>query len=120
MPGIALRATFFLPVTTVDDRTAYLRVIDFLRSTDLGLGGFTTTTHNPAVLRGFYWSERLAEWVLDDIVVAFVDLTVRDDSEEVAARAKIRTIKGRIEAMYEEEGSKQEEVWCTLERIEVI
>jgi hypothetical protein len=119
------RITFLLPVTSANDRTAYLRVLDFLRSrhppsastvTDRSITGFSHSIDEPAAYKGFYWSVRRVEWIPDEIVVLFLDRSGR--LIEVAQEA--RPLKAAIERFYREEGSEQEQIWCTVQQIRLV
>jgi hypothetical protein len=55
----------------------------------------------------------MGEWVEDRIALLFVDLP-EERKDEIA------DIKAYIEKTYQEEGSAQDELWCTIERIEVL
>lgn len=118
------RVTYFLPVTSVNDQTAYLRTLNYLRSRhpDSGdknpLSGFTSTIDDPAVISGFYWSERSRKWVDDKIVILFIDFPAPLGDNKLDD--EVKKIKAQIEKFYVEEGSAQEELWCTAEGMRVI
>lgn len=113
-----VRAILFLPVRSENERSAYLLILNHLRSRHPGsghpepIGGFTTSTDDPAPFIGYYWSERLGEWIDDAIALLVIDLPAD-------RKADVATIKGYVEKTYREEGATQDEVWCTLERIEL-
>jgi hypothetical protein len=117
------RVSYFLPITSVNDKTAYLRVLNYLRSRHPQSGhpqpisGFTSTVDDPEYFKGYYWS-REHRWVDDSIALLFIDFpkTVTDPGLEQEARA----IKTVIESYYEQEGSKQDEVWVTAETIHLV
>jgi hypothetical protein len=116
------RITYFLPVTSVDDRAAYLRVLNTLRDRHPGSGhanpvpGFTTTSDDPVAINGFYWSPTQHGWVDDSIVLLFLDC----DGDYGAVGANAAAIKAEIAQIYAEEGSPQEEIWCTAEPMRLI
>ena len=115
------RISYFLPLTNPYDQAAYLRTLDHLSNPQpvadgrLSVGGFTVSSSDPPVFTGFYWSDEQQIWIQDLIAILFVDLP---------ASGQVRAIAGEMKAavarFYAEEGSPQEEIWCTLEDIDVI
>ena len=117
--GIRLR--YFLPLTNANDQTAYYRTLDYLRSPRRGVEGhppvtgFTVSSNDPPTFAGFYWSERQQVWLRDSIAILFVDLPASEPIDEIA-----RALKADVARFYADEGSPQEEMWCTLEHIDVV
>ena len=67
-----IRTTFYLPVTRISDTTAYLLVLDHIRSLrprdgtpsgDMIIHGYTTSIDDPVVFGGLWWSTRRHDWV---------------------------------------------------------
>lgn len=122
------RIVYLLPVTTTNDRTAYLRVLNCLRSkhpqVDLDpaespITGFTHTLDDPPAFGGFYWSETLGDWVPDSLALLFLD-RAGSTTEADPAIEDARRMKSRIGQFYSEEGSPQDEVWCTVQQIHLV
>ncbi len=124
-----VRLTYFLPVTQTNDRTAYLRVLNYLRSRHPHAGtsppeeppftGFTYTADDPPAIHGLYWSEVGSQWVPDNLVLLFIDRKGSLSNPE-AILADAERIKSSIAQFYQEEGSPQEAIWCTLESIRLV
>jgi hypothetical protein len=97
------------------------RSLDYLRSPRPAVegrppvSGFTVSSSDPSVFTGFYWSEGQQVWLRDAIAILFVDLSASKPIDEIA-----RALKADVTRFYADEGSPQEEMWCTLERIEVV
>src|SRR5712692_1561683 len=116
-----IRISCYLPLTTTNDQAAYLRTLDHLSSPRPvadgrpSVSGFTVSSSDPPVFTGFYWSDEQQVWLQDSIAIVFVDLL---------ASGQVRAIAGEMKAavarFYAEEGSPQEEIWGTLENIDVI
>ncbi len=114
-----IRISYFLPLTNPYDQAAYLRTLDHLSNPQPvahgRFSGFTVSSSDPPVFTGFYWSDEQQSWIQDLIAILFVDLP---------ASGQVRAIAGEMKAavarFYAEEGSPQEEIWCTLEDIDVI
>ena len=126
MPADWVRITLLLPVTSPDDQTAFLALLNYIRSqhpaplTDRPITGFTHSPDEPAAYyRGFYWSTQglgQDRWVSDDIVILFTDRPGKlADIESVA-----QTLKATADRIYREEGSPQEEVWCTMQSLQLV
>ncbi len=111
-----VRITYFLPITTANDRTACLRIMDELRTRRPEITGFTHSADDPPAFRGTWWSEDRMLWVPDHLVLLFVD---RPGSltDPAGILAFAHEIKSRIAQVYAQEESPQEEIWCTLEQI---
>ncbi len=116
-----IRVSYFLPVTHANDHAAYFRILDYLRSprlavdAHLSVTGFTVSSIDPSAFTGLYWSDGRQIWLQDSISLLFVDLPASDLIRDLAGE-----MKAMIAQSYAEEGSPQEEMWCTLERIEVV
>jgi len=116
-----IRVRYFLPVTNANDQTAYYRTLDYLRSPRPAVkgrrpvSGFTVSSSDPPIFAGFYWSEGQQMWLRDFIAILFVDLPASEPIDEIA-----RALKTDVARFYADEGSPQEEMWCTLERTEVV
>ena len=116
-----IRVSYFLPLTNANDQTAYYRTLDYLRSplpAPVGrspVSGFTVSGSDPPAFTGFYWSEGQQSWLRDSIAILFVDLPASEPIDEIA-----RALKADVARFYAGEGSPQEEMWSTLERIEVL
>ncbi|MBI3326137.1 MAG: hypothetical protein HYZ81_05480 [Nitrospinae bacterium] len=114
-----IRISYFLPVTTRNDRTAYLRTLESLRTRYPLISGFTYSQDAPPTYRGYYWSDALQLWVQDYIAVIFIDRP-STLQERATVRQEAQTLKSQIARFYEEEGSPQESVWCTIQPIELV
>jgi hypothetical protein len=119
-----IRTTFYLPVTRISERVAYLRTLDHIRSlqprdglqrSGVVVEGYTVSVDDPVVFGGLYWSPTRQEWLRDDIVLLIID--IRPDAVD---REAIRELKSRIERFYSEEGADQEELYCTTETISLL
>ena len=118
------RVTYLLPITSTNDKTACLRALNYLRSRHPGSGhphpisGFTSTAADHEVIKGYYWSRTHGRWVDDSIAVLFIDFPrpIDDPTLETEALA----IKAQIEKLYEDEGTRQDELWCTAESVGLI
>jgi hypothetical protein len=116
-----IRVSYFLPLTNTNDQTAYYRTLDYLRSPRPAVegrppvSGFTVSSSDPPAFAGFYWSEGQQVWLRDSIAILFVDLPASELIDEIA-----QSLKAAVVRFYADEGSPQEEMWCTLERIDVI
>lgn len=121
-----VRITFFLPVSTTNDRAAFLRVLHELRTRHpLGaasppenspITGFTYSADDPPAFHGNWWSESRTEWVPDRLVLLFVDR--RGSLRRPRALLTFaEPLKAQIAQVYADEGSPQEEIWCILEQI---
>lgn len=116
-----IRVSYFLPLTNANDQTAYYRTLDYLRSPRPAIdgrppvSGFTVSSSDPPVFAGFYWSDGQQIWLRDSIAILFVDLPASEPIDEIA-----RALKADVARFYADEGSPQEEMWCTLERIDVV
>src|SRR6266852_2471435 len=116
-----IRISYFLPLTNTNDQTAYFRTLDHFRSPHpVAAGrpfirGFTVSSSDPPVFTGSYWSDDQQTWLQDLIAILFVDLPPSRQIRAIAAETK-----AAVARFYAEEGSPQEEIWCTLENIEVI
>ena len=116
-----IRVSYFLPITNANDQTAYYRTLDYLRSPRPAVkgrrpvSGFTVSSSDPPIFAGFYWSEGQQMWLRDFIAILFVDLPASEPIDEIA-----RALKTNVARFYADEGSPQEEMWCTLEHIEVM
>ena len=119
-----IRTTFYLPVTRIAERVAYLRTLDHIRSlqprdgpprSGVVVEGYTVSVDDPVVFGGLYWSPTRQEWVRDDIVLLIVDIR-----PEAFDREAVRELKSRIERFYAEEGADQEELYCTTETISLL
>lgn len=74
-----VRITFFLPVSTTNDRAAFLRLLDELRTRhppgaasppeNSPITGFTYSADDPPAFHGNWWSESRTEWVPDRLVL---------------------------------------------------
>lgn len=117
-----------MPVTSASDRTAYYRFLDYLRSQRPRAGrtektpaveGFSQSLDDPAPLLGHYWSPRLGEWVPDEIAVVLLD---RPGAPEPASAPihEAEMLKAVVDRFYFEEGSKQDEIWCTTQLIYLV
>lgn len=120
-----VRISYLLPITTGNDRTAYLRVLNYLRSRypraepgalESPIAGFTYTSAEPPAFQGLYWSARRGDWVPDTLVLLIVDRpgSIRESGPVLD---DARSIKARIAEFYAEEASPQDEIWCTLQQI---
>ena len=114
MPG-GLRFTVFLPTTTVPDQVAYLQAVDLLRSDPRRIPGYTHTVDDPPILVGWYWSQNDGIWIRDTIALAFTDLP-----DNPNPRDQLRQVKEDIKRLYVDAGSPQQELWCTLQPLEVL
>ena len=118
------RLTYLLPITSINDKTAYLRTLNLLRSRHPRSGhpepisGFTSTAADHEAIKGFYWSRNAGRWVDDSIAVLFIDFP--RPINDAALEAEAQGIKVQIEKLYEQEGTKQDELWCTAESIGLI
>ena len=119
-----VRVTFYLPVTRISERVAYLRTLDYVRSLQPREGphragvvveGYTVSVDDPVVFGGFYWSSARREWLRDEIVLLIVDLR-----PEAYDPDEVRELKSRIERFYAEEDADQEELYCTIEKISLL
>ena len=116
-----IRVSYFLPITHANDQIAHLRTLDYLRSprpsaeAHLSVTGFTLSSVDPPAFRGVYWSDERRVWLEDSISILFVDLPTSE-----AVRERAAAMKTTIAQFYAEEGSAQEEMWCTLEGIEAV
>ena len=116
-----IRISYYLPLTNTNDQTAYLRTLDHLRSPhpivdgNPLVGGFTVSSSDPPVFTGSYWSDDQQNWLQDSIAILFVDLPASE-----GIRAIAEEMKAVVARLYDEEGSPQEEIYCTLENIDVI
>ena len=124
-----VRITYLLPITRADDRTAYLRVLNYLRSKhprdddsptpEPTVVGFTFSQDDPPAFQGLWWSSAGHGWILDDLVLLFLDRPGSLGDSGVLSEA--RTIKSQIERFYEEEGSPQTGgIWCTAQEIHLL
>ena len=116
-----IRISYYLPLTNPYDQAAYLRTLDHLSNPHpvadgrLSVRGFTVSSSDPPVFTGFYWSDEQQVWLQDLISILFVDLPASGQVRAIAGE-----MKGAVARFYAEEGSPQEEIWCTLENIDVI
>ena len=119
-----VRVTFYLPVTRISDRTAYLLVLDHIRSLrprdgvpsgELVIRGYTVSTDDPVVFGGLWWSERRHDWLRDDIVLLILDFGAGDYD-----RDKVMGLKRRIQSIYTGENAVQEELYVTVEEISLL
>jgi hypothetical protein len=120
------RITVLLPVTLANDRTAYLRFLDFLRSqhpfsatsvSEHPVTGFSHSADEPPAYKGHYWATSAGgRWVPDEIVILFLD------REGPLGRIieDARSLKATVERSYREEGSEQDEIWCTVHQIQLV
>ena len=76
---------------------------------------FTVSSSDPPEFTGFYWSEEQQFWLQDLISILFVDLPASGQIRAIATE-----MKAAVARFYAEEGSPQEEIWCTVESIDVI
>jgi len=104
-----IRIIYFLPVTTRNDRTAYLRTLDYLRTRHPQISGFTYSQDDPPLLHGYYWSETQQGWMIDTVAVVLIDRPISQGGSE-ALREEARALKSQIAQFYQEEGSAQEAV----------
>lgn len=118
-----VRVTFYLPVTRIAEKVAYLRTIDHVRSlqprdgpprSGLVVEGYTVSIDDPVVFGGLYWSS-IGAWIRDDIVLLLID--IRSEAFDPAA---VRGLKSKIEAFYAEEDADQEELYCTVQTISLL
>ena len=128
-----LRVTYLLPITTRNDRTAYLRVLNYVRTrhpqNDQGdsahgeptFRGFSYTTvqDDPAPIHGYYWPENGRNWIPDEIALLFFDHP-GSFQEPGFVFENTQFLKSLIERYYEEEGSPQDEIWCTMQELYLI
>jgi hypothetical protein len=116
-----IRISYFLPLTNPYDQAAYLRTLDHLSNPQPvadgrpPVRGFTVSSSDPPVFTGFYWSDEQQIWLQDLISILFVDLPASGQIRAIAAE-----MKATVARFYAEEGSPQEEIWCTVENIGVI
>lgn len=121
-----VRITFFLPISTTNDRAAFLRVLDALRtrhppgapspSENSLITGLTYSADDPPAFHGNWWSESRSEWVPDRLVLLLVDR--RGSLRRPRAFLTFaESLKAQIAQVYADEGSPQEEIWCILEQI---
>jgi len=116
-----IRVSYYLALTNANDQTAYFRTLDHFRSPHPVAGGrplvsgFTVSSSDPPAFTGFYWSYEQQIWLQDLIAILFVDLPAAEQIRAIAA-----DMKTAVARFYAEEGSPQEEIWCTLENIDVV
>ncbi len=116
-----IRISYFLPLTNPYDQAAYLGTLDHLSNPQPvadgrpPVRGFTVSSSDPPVFTGFYWSNEQQIWLQDLISILFVDLPASGQIRAIAAE-----MKATVARFYAEEGSPQEEIWCTVENIDVI
>ena len=123
-----LRVTYFLPLTTHNDRAAYLRVLDYIRTRHPRVGqddpppaepiitgfSYTTVQDDPPPLHGDYWSRD--RWIPDDLAILFLD-NLGSIEEPGNVLNDAQAIKSIIAGFYDDEGSPQVEIWCTIQQI---
>src|SRR6266581_219477 len=95
------RVTFYLPVTRVAERVAYLRTLDHISTLQpspegipragVVVEGYTLSTDDPVVFNGLYWSPSKQQWIPDDIVLLIIDF--RPDAFN---REAVRELKFKI------------------------
>src|SRR6266513_5448485 len=106
-----IRTTFYLPVTQIAERTAYLLTLDYIKSlkpragapqagAGLVIDGYTVSVDDPPVFGGMYWS---STWIRDEIVLLIVDIPPAKFD-----RAAMLELKSTIAAFYDRQGARQE------------
>jgi hypothetical protein len=93
------RITYLLPITTRNDRTAYLRTLNLLRTKYPQISGFTYSQDDPPTLHGYYWSETLTEWIHDIIAMVAIDRHTPSGASEIL-KEEIRLLKREVERIY--------------------
>ncbi len=105
-----------LPVNDELEEKAFFKFIDFLKKQkEIGVQGYTHSALRPAVFRGYWWSEKLDNWVPDNIVLCIVDYKLSFSDQELSG--KIKELKETIRKWYRHFGSPQEEVWVVAQQI---
>jgi hypothetical protein len=109
---VRTRVMCHLPVNNSREEKAFFRILSYLRKLKdqgIGVNGWTTSTVRPAVFHGWWWSEDRQEWILDDLVLCFIDYLM--PLADSALSERVEDLKQTIRKCYRLHRSPQEEVW---------
>jgi hypothetical protein len=115
---VRTRVTANLPVNTMQEEKAFLKVLVYLnelRHQHIGVSGYTHSVMRPAVFHGYWWPENAASPIRDHIVVCTIDFLLESSSSELTA--KVKELKQTIRKWYRHYGSPQDEVWVVAHPI---
>jgi hypothetical protein len=110
--------TCHLPVNDAREERAFFRILAYLKSLKdrgIGVSGWTTSLLRPAVFHGWWWSERLEEWIPDDVVLCFIDFHLAFDDQVLTKQ--VDELKRTIRHWYRYYRSPQEEIWVIAHQV---
>lgn len=112
------RVMFYLPIKDGREVKAVNHIICYLqelRTSRLGLSGFTHSILRDPVFRGYWWSGERLQWIKDRIVFFIVDYHF--DIHDPALTEHLMGLKNTISEAYRIYGSIQEEIWLVSHSI---
>lgn len=112
------RVSIFLPTRWQNQKVAYFAVLEYLktqRRAKPAVEGYTTSDPRESMYQGEWWNPTKAvdgDWDGDYVSHLIIDY----DAPKGECEEAISKLRSEIMRLYEDEGSKQEEIWIIAYR----